>query len=89
MDVKTLNTQTNTTGNMDLRICTSHSNPKHLTIEEILEHAKANKIGLISLMDHETLAACFEVREKYSSEFLERTYGVRIIPGAQVRALVR
>jgi len=80
MNIKDLPTQTNPTGLMDLRICTNHANQDYLTIEEIFEHAKANGIGLISLMDQETLAACFEVREKYSSDFLERTYGIRIIP---------
>lgn len=73
---------------IDLHIHTVYGNHRYCSLEQLLSMAKENGVNVISFTDHNTLKAYFELMKKYSSEEIERIYGVRIVVGVEVNCKI-
>lgn len=60
----------------------------YCSLEELLSMAKENGVKVVSFTDHNTLKSYFELRKKYSSEEIEKIYGVKIVVGAEVNCKI-
>lgn len=73
---------------IDMHIHTNCGNARYCSLEQLLAMAQKNGIKVISFTDHNTLKAYFELMKKYSSEEIERIYGVRIVVGVEVNCKI-
>lgn len=73
---------------IDMHIHTVYGNSKYCSLEQLLSMATENGVKVISFTDHNTLKAYFELMKKYSSEEIERIYGVKIVVGVEVNCKI-
>ena len=71
-----------------MHIHTVYGNSKYCSLEQLLSMATENGVKVISFTDHNTLKAYFELMKKYSSEEIERIYGVKIVVGVEVNCKI-
>ena len=73
---------------VDMHMHTIKGNKSYCSLEELLSMAKENGVRVISFTDHNTLKAYFDLKKKYSSEEIERIYGVKIVVGVEVNSRI-